>query len=258
MYANVKTKILFIEYTVNEDTILTKRKSEFSEAIKAKSLLWSYRHCCLCEKHCGTNIEVAHIEKGKNDLDNAIPLCYDCHSEIGKYNEKHPLGNKYRPKELKTRRDQIYEKYTRHLVPPIHFEITQVVQNDPRFQRKPPNVGFNLSHLGNSNPVKAKVEARIFLGSKSLGLASSRYYNGEITWNLNPRTQFFGNFDIPHECMESDERLTIEVRVVIIDIYEREHELFPVCFTYIRKDNHWFLEPTSYSELSSKSPKQKE
>ena len=143
-------------------------------------------------------------------------------------------------------------------MPPIYFEITQVVRNDPRFQRKIPNVGFNLSHLGNSNSVKAKVEARIFLGDKSLGLASSRYYNGEITWNLNPRTQFFGNFNIPHECVKSDERLTIEVKVMIIDIYKREHGLFPVCFTFIRKDNYWFLEPTSHSELSSKNRKRKE
>lgn len=178
---------------------MTKRKSEFSEDIKVKSLLWSYRHCCLCEKPCGTNIEVAHIEKGKHDLENAIPLCYDCHSEIGRYNIEHPRGNKYRPRELKTRRNQIYEKYTRHLVPPIHFEITQMIRSNPSLQRKMPNVGFNLSHLGNSNPVKAKVEARIFLRDKSLGFVNSRYYNGERTWHLNPLTKFFGNFSVSNE-----------------------------------------------------------
>lgn len=227
-----------------------KRKSEFSEDVKVRSLLWSYRHCCLCEKPCGTDIEVAHIEKDKNDIDNAIPLCYDCHSEIGKYNAEHPRGNKYRPKELKTRRDQIYEKYTRPLVPPIQFEITQIIRDDPRLQRKMPNVGFNLSHLGNSNPVKAEVEAKIFLGDKPKGFVNSKYYNGERTWHLNPLTKFYGNFNVPSECVKSDKKLRIEVKVTIIDIYSREHELLPVCYTYVRKDNYWYLEPTSFSELA--------
>ena len=101
-------------------------KDDFSEEDKIKCLLWCNRHCCLCGKACGTDIEIAHIieraKENSNDIDNAIPLCYECHSEIGKYNKKHPKGNKYRPKELKARRDQIYEGQTRYLVPPIHFE----------------------------------------------------------------------------------------------------------------------------------------
>jgi hypothetical protein len=36
--------------------------------------------------------------------------------ELGRYNDKHPLGNKYRIKELKKIRDQAYEDYTQHLV----------------------------------------------------------------------------------------------------------------------------------------------
>lgn len=229
---------------------MVRTRSDFSEDIKAKSLLWSYRHCCLCEKPCGTNIEVAHIEKGKNDIDNAIPLCYDCHSEIERYNDEHPRGNKYRSKELKTRREQIYERYTRHLVPPIQSEITQSIRNNSQLQRQMPSVGFNLSHLGNMDPVKARVETNVFLSGKSLGPIDSPYYNGQIKWHLNPLTQFFGNFSVPAQCMESDEKLTIEVRVTVIDVYEREHALLPVCFTYVRKDNYWFLEPTSSVELS--------
>lgn len=58
--------------------------------------------------------------------------------------------------------------------------------------------------------------------------------------------------------VKSNEKLRIEVKVTIIDIYEREHELLPVCFTYVRKDNYWYLEPTSFSELSLKRSEQKE
>jgi hypothetical protein len=68
--------------------------------------------CCLCLKQCGINIEAAHIideaAGGSNDEDNGIPLCFDCHQEIGSYNVKHPRGNKIRPDELRARRDRVY------------------------------------------------------------------------------------------------------------------------------------------------------
>jgi hypothetical protein len=57
-------------------------------------------------------MEAAHIvdesEGGSNEADNGIPVCFDCHQEIGAYNDKHPRGNKIRPEELKARRDRIY------------------------------------------------------------------------------------------------------------------------------------------------------
>ncbi len=73
----------------------------------------SSRICCLCLKQCGTNIEAAHIidesKGGSNDSDNGIPVCFDCHAEVGAYNDQHPKGNKFRPEELKARRDRLYE-----------------------------------------------------------------------------------------------------------------------------------------------------
>lgn len=103
-----------------------RKKYDFSEDIKRKCLLWSDRHCCLCGKVCGIDIEVAHIEQKKDDLDNAIPLCYDCHAAIGRYNDGHPRGLKYRFDELKARRDQIYEKYTGHFVSPLLLKLPKI------------------------------------------------------------------------------------------------------------------------------------
>jgi hypothetical protein len=150
------------------------RKGDFSEDDKLKCLLWCDRHCCLCGKPSGSNIEIAHIlprkRTDKSDvdhIDNAIPLCFECHSEIGKYNREHPKGNKYRVRELKTRRDQIYEKFTRHLVPPITYQITQ------QGFRMLPDVGFMLSHVGDSLPIKVLVALEIFLANISLGLADT-------------------------------------------------------------------------------------
>ena len=221
-------------------------KGDFSEEDKIKCLLWCNRHCCLCGKACGTDIEIAHIiPKGKDkseDIDNAIPLCYECHSEIGRYNKNHPRGNKYRPNELKARRDQIYEEQTRHLVPPIHYEITQDLPNGQK--RRLPDVGFNITHLGDSLPVKVLVAAQIFLGNRDLGMLEEKgYYSGKKPWNMNPRLGARAHFKVPQEAVDSTERLEVKVTVTTIDRYERQHQLLPIAWVYMRDHNLWYLEP---------------
>ena len=85
----------------------------FSPEVKARMFVRCMRHCCLCRKQCGTNIEAAHIidesSGGSNDEDNGIPLCFDCHQEIGAYRNSHPKGNKFSADELRSRRDKVYE-----------------------------------------------------------------------------------------------------------------------------------------------------
>jgi len=197
---------------------------------------------------------VHHIEQeGKNlsDVDNAIPLCLDCHSKIKNYNPAHPVGTAYKVKEIKARREQIYEKYTRHLVPPILYEVTQIIRNKPRLpKRRLPNVGFNISNLGDYLPVRVKVEAKTILGEDDLGLITGRYgyYSGESLWNLNPRITIFGNFSVPKKCIDISGDLKIEIRTTVIDQYDRQHKHLPQCWTYVRRDNHWFLEPRSFTK----------
>ena len=229
-----------------------KGKKAFSEDVKIRALLWSDRHCCLCGKPCGTDIEVHHIKTDSNDLSNAIPLCYGCHAQLERYNEKHPMGNKYSYKELRARRDQIYETYTRHLVPPIDFQVTQRIGIGATRSSPLPRVGFNARHLGGSFPVRFRIRVKAFLGGKELRLTENPkkpYYSGGMLWNLNPRNAFFGNFSVPSKCVKSAKDLKLEVQVTIIDVYRREHELLPVCFTYMRGKNDWFMEPTSFDEL---------
>jgi len=134
--------------------------------------------------------------------------------------------------------------------PLVHFNITQAVQNNPMIKRRLPNVGFNIRNSSDS-PVRAKVKARVFLGSRDLGLVEGSqrggkymgYYDGKILWNLNPYTIFFGNFSVPKICAETDENLRIEVSVTLIDIDGQEHKLLPVSWTFMRDKNDWFLEP---------------
>jgi len=77
--------------------------------IKNQALVACGRRCCICHQFCGINIECHHIvaeaEGGPSTLDNCIPLCFDCHADVGHYNPRHPKGTKYSTSELKGHRD---------------------------------------------------------------------------------------------------------------------------------------------------------
>jgi hypothetical protein len=46
---------------------------------------------------------------GSDAIDNAIPVCFDCHAEAHAYNPKHPRGRKFTATELRAHRDQWLE-----------------------------------------------------------------------------------------------------------------------------------------------------
>ena len=85
----------------------------FSPEIKRKTLVASARHCCVCHRYKGLKIEVHHIQQesdgGPNTFDNAIPLCLDCHTDAGHYNNRHPKGTKLSEQELIIARNTWYE-----------------------------------------------------------------------------------------------------------------------------------------------------
>ena len=43
---------------------------------------------------------------GSDDIENAIPVCFECHAEIHSYNDKHPRGRKFLPEELRAHKEQ--------------------------------------------------------------------------------------------------------------------------------------------------------
>ena len=85
----------------------------FSPQTAESLLVKSARCCCLCRQFKGTKIEVHHIvpeaKGGTDDQANGIPLCFDCHSDVQTYNDKHPRGKKYRTSELKRHRDGVFK-----------------------------------------------------------------------------------------------------------------------------------------------------
>ena len=86
----------------------------FSQKIADEVLSACGRSCCICHKFCGTKIELHHIKQrangGADSFDNCIPLCFDCHSDMGKADPGHPKGKHYSENELKLHRDAWYEK----------------------------------------------------------------------------------------------------------------------------------------------------
>lgn len=84
----------------------------FPVAVADEVLLSCGRRCCICHKLCGTKIELHHIvpqvEGGPDTFENCIPLCFDCHAEVGHYNQKHPKGRRFSASELRQHRDAWY------------------------------------------------------------------------------------------------------------------------------------------------------
>ncbi len=234
----------------------------FSSRDRIRVLLWSDRHCCLCGRACDTNIEIHHIrQEGENisHIDNAIPLCFDCHGRVKSYSAGHPVGTSYAETELKRRRDQIYDARTQHLVPLVEFNVDQGTPHDPR---PLPTVRTMLAHRGVVLlPVRVLVEVKHILAGKELGLLEdpNGYYSGRTPWNLNPGVEIHGNFGTPEECVETDADLKMEERITLIDRYERPHMLLPQAWTFVRPrsldnapGNYWFLEPRSFTEWDTK------
>ena len=59
----------------------------------------------------------------------AIPVCFDCHSDMRSYDFKHPKGSKYTPDELRQHRDRWYEKVAVGVNPEIICESGLVAEN---------------------------------------------------------------------------------------------------------------------------------
>jgi len=105
----------------------------FSSKVKEEAFLKCGRHCCICDKFCGTKIEAHHItpeaQGGDNTIENCIPLCFDCHADMGVYNIKHPKGNNYSPTELKKHKDKAFIKYSK-TVPKNIKKTSSVIISD--------------------------------------------------------------------------------------------------------------------------------
>jgi hypothetical protein len=86
----------------------------FPKKVKEDALVACGRMCCICHRFRGIKIEIHHIVQvaagGADTFDNCIPLCLDCHADMGSYDPAHPKGTKYTPRELRAHRDRWYAR----------------------------------------------------------------------------------------------------------------------------------------------------
>lgn len=89
-------------------------KVSFPQEVADKALVACGRCCCICHKFSGTKMELHHIKQkaygGEDTFENCIPLCLDCHADMGKADPKHPKGKRYTEAELLAHRDSWYKK----------------------------------------------------------------------------------------------------------------------------------------------------
>lgn len=82
----------------------------FPESVATQALVACGRCCCICHKFCGTKMELHHIRQkadgGEDTFENCIPLCFDCHADMGKGDPKHPKGKRYSEAELRGHKER--------------------------------------------------------------------------------------------------------------------------------------------------------
>lgn len=90
----------------------------FDESGVAQLLAKCHRRCCVCHKFCGVKMELHHIhwrsKGGPDSIDNAIPLCFECHAEVNHYNPQHPKGRKFTQEELLEHKNQWLQVCQQH------------------------------------------------------------------------------------------------------------------------------------------------
>lgn len=208
------------------------------EKSRSKLLLWSERHCGFCGRPCTTNIEIHHIDKNhrNNDEDNLIPLCFDCHGELARYNPKHPKGTNYREPEIKSRREQIYDMYTLKYLRQVEISISKFClhmrdSDGHLIPRTQGDISCTVRTLSKDIPVKLRLKLALYHQEEILsdsGLGD--HYKGVTLWNLNPGMSVHSHFPFPFPEMMDPFDYRIEIEWSIVDILEREHKMLP--FSY--------------------------
>ena len=149
----------------------------FSEKVQAEALAACGRHCCICHKFCGTKIALHHIKQkaygGNDSFENCIPLCLDCHEDMGKADPNHSTGKHYTEKELKMHRDNWYRRQgyystlERNNSFPAFVEISKQLSQDE----------IKILHYMKSNVIIPTISLRIPIGTSGYGKVLDDFTN---------------------------------------------------------------------------------
>ena len=235
---------------------MKKNRIYVPEKDRAKMLLWCARHCCFCGKVCTTNINVHHIDgdHSNNALDNLIPVCFDCHGELERYNPEHPVGTKYRHLEIKTRRDQIYELHTRKHLRQVEIKISRynlgaLDQTGERIERTRGDISCSVCTHSKDIPVRLRLCVKPYQEKQLLNVDLGDLYSGHALWNLNPSFTVHGHFELPITPDSQPFHFRIEIFWSVVDILEREHEMLPFSYVWDRPTDDWWFDPRTLYDV---------
>ena len=220
------------------------RRSPIPEKDRIKLLLWCDRHCCFCGKQCTTNIEIHHVDgnPSNSEIDNLIPLCFDCHGEVARYNPEHPVGMNYRSPEIRRRRDQIYDLHTLPYLRKVDIRVSNYVHGTTN-KRPLGDVSCTVRNMGQDLPAKVGLHIRIYHGETEVVGDLGDLYSGSALWNLNPSFGVAGHFPLQDFSDDVPFYYRVEVFWSIVDILEREHRMLPVSWVWDDLEGDWWLDP---------------
>lgn len=220
------------------------RRVRVPEEIRAKLFLWCARHCCFCGKACTTNMVIHHVDgnPANNDEDNLIPVCFDCHGELERYNPDHPVGTKYRHLEIKRRREQIYDLYTLKYLRHVEIRISKYVIGG-QIARPWGDTSCTVRSLSQDIPVKLRLRIEAYYDDQRLEIDRGDLYSGTVSWNLNPLQGVAGHFQLPISAGSEPFNFRVEIFWSIIDVLGREHEMLPFSYVWTDPDGDWWFDP---------------
>lgn len=192
----------------------------FPPSIADEVLVKCGRHCCLCGKYAGLKMELHHIKQvadgGEDTADNCIPLCLDCHAEVGSYNPHHPKGRKYTEKELKGHRDKYYAMFSNM---PDHIEQlqTESAKSEPLFAAQS---DISVSSWGYSSLDKmfALLPGKLVLVAGYTGTRKSTYVQQIVNTNLRKGQR------IAYCCLK-DHPLDTSYDIIAEDAFINSHNI---------------------------------
>ena len=192
----------------------------FPPSIADEVLVKCGRHCCLCGKYAGLKMELHHIKQvadgGEDTADNCIPLCLDCHAEVGSYNPHHPKGRKYTEKELKGHRDKYYAMFSNM---PDHIEQlqTESAKSEPLFAAQS---DISVSSWGYSSLDKmfALLPGKLVLVAGYTGTRKSTYVQHIVNTNLRKGQR------IAYCCLK-DHPLDTSYDIIAEDAFINSHNI---------------------------------
>jgi hypothetical protein len=126
-------------------------------------------------------MEIHHIipksEGGQDTEENGIPLCFDCHAEVGAYDPKHPKGRRFTPSELKKHKEQWFAISSRAPWEPTLavrsissmaiVKIDDSIFDDLRCDDPTPAMQLVYSIMQQNRAVRKEFASRVIAGLKS-------------------------------------------------------------------------------------------